>query len=227
MQRTASAAIWIATAAIAFTPLLIIASVSNPRPDSDALVVQLAAGALPGLYFWHASRTGEARKGKAGPVRAPTGTGETGPSRATVAHVSSGPIMVRSRLPMISRFAAAALVSVALGAVAEAAVWGLRAALPAVTVACAVTLSSRLLREDWPSASWPVIVGYGALGIALVIGTICLTWHISVDYDNAAVHVVGAVAVAVPCCAGLLAAADFRRDRSDRSSAPSARGRAG
>jgi len=195
----------LATAVIALTPLLIDAGARYPRPDLTELIVQLAAGALPACYFWRTTRPG--------------------PRSLDAARADLSKVV--AVLPTIARFTAAVLVGVAIGAVAEAAAWGLRAAVPAVAVAGGCTLGARLLRRDWPSATWPVLSGFAALGAALVIGAGCLAWRVGVDYDNTAVRVVGVAAIAVCCCAGILAAADVRRDRSGRTPARGARDRAG
>lgn len=237
MKRRSTAGIWIAAALIAVVPLIIIKDIDYPRPDLDELILQLAAGALPGVYFGCTTRTGTPRTG-------------------------AGLNWIRIRLPVISKFAASALIGIALGAVAEATLWGLVAAGPAIAAATLITISSRLLdpglprrsaplyrawplnrpspqrrssplqpplplRPPWqpgrarPLAALPVIIGYA------VIGLVCLWRHVVVDYDTFALHVIGVGAVAIACFAGLLAVGDITRGRSDRSRAPGARGRAG
>jgi hypothetical protein len=216
VQRPSVAGIWMAAAGIAVLPLIITEGVSHPRPDLDELILQLAAGTLPGLYFGFTTW-----------IRADVG----------VSCVDTGVSWVRTRLSMLSRFAAAAMIAIALGAVTEAGAWGLYAALPAVAIAIGTTVGTRLLdldrdRDRKPSRdrepSWARRLGIAAVIAGyLTLGVICLRWHIIVGYDNIAVDVIGAMAVTAACAAGILAAATFTGGRSGRSQAPVARDRAG
>jgi hypothetical protein len=210
VQRPSVAGLAMATAVIAVLPLIITEGVSQPRPDLDELILQLAAGTLPGLYF-----------------------GFTTWIRADASGVDAGLSWRRTRLSMLSRFTAAAMIAIALGAVTEAGAWGLYAALPAVAIAFGTAVGARLLspdrtpsREREPSRARrlgiaAVVAGYLALGVT------CLRWHIIVGYDNIAVDVIGAVAVTAACAAGIGAAMTFKDGRSGRSQAPAAGDRAG
>jgi hypothetical protein len=172
--------IWVVSAIIALVPLAIIAEVSYPHPQMRDVVTVLAAGALPGLYFGLTAR---------------------GP------HGRTWPMAL---LPVLSKFSATVMISLALAAIGEAGEFGLLIAVPALAVALPIGIGTSLLRRGWLLGVLPLLT-YVALGV------ICLRWHFSLDFDNTAIHGVGAAALAVACAAAILAVAELRLRHPDRA----------
>jgi hypothetical protein len=110
-------------------------------------------------------------------------------------------------LSVLSKFAATVMVSFALAVIAEASVFGLLVAVPVAGAAMVIAFGTYLLQQDQPLGVLPLLVTY------LAVGVVCLRWHFSANIDNTAIHSVGAVAIAVVCCAAVLGAAEFRARR--------------
>jgi hypothetical protein len=114
--------IWIVSAIIAVVPLAIIAEVSYPYPQMHDVVTVLAAGALPGLYFGLTAR---------------------GP------HGRTWPMAL---LPVLSKFSATVMISLALAAIGEVGAYG-------VIMAAAAILSVAEIRLRRPRRAVPATGG--------------------------------------------------------------------